>query len=86
MDYRKPCEVKGQAMCGFGAFIFPGLGHLLAGKPFQAMFWFVLIVVGYLCFVVPGVLLHLVSIIDAVRAERRNTVKAISEGVRRGSR
>jgi hypothetical protein len=69
---------------GFCAFVFPGLGHLVSGKPVQALVWFVLIVAGYAAFIVPGILLHLVSIVDAVRADRRNTIRAISEGVRRG--
>lgn len=71
-------------MGGLCAFIFPGLGHLVLGKPVQALFWFVLIVIGYVAMVVPGIVLHVISVIDAARADRRNTVRVISEGVRRG--
>ena len=71
-------------MGGLCAFIFPGLGHLVLGKPVQALFWFVLIVIGYVAMVVPGIVLHAISVIDAARADRRNAVRVISEGVRRG--
>jgi hypothetical protein len=70
-------------MAGFCAFVFPGLGHLILGKPFQALFWFVLIIIGYFCFIAPGVLLHIVSIVDAARAGRRDQVRVLREGMRR---
>ena len=64
-------------MAGLCAFLFPGLGHLVIAKPLQALLWFVVIVLGYCAFVVPGVLLHLMSVVDAARAEQRRTVQTL---------
>ena len=69
-------------MSGFCAFIFPGLGHLILGKPVQAFVWFILIVAGYFCFIVPGVLFHIVSIMDAAKAGRRQQSRVIADGMR----
>ena len=73
-------------MAGLCAFVFPGLGHLVLGKPLQAMLWFALIAVGYVLFIVPGLCLHLISVVDAARAERRHTAAIIADGVRRGQK
>ena len=64
-------------MAGLCAFLFPGLGHLVLAKPLQALLWFVVIVLGYCALIVPGVLLHLVSVVDAARAEQRRTVQTL---------
>lgn len=68
-------------MAGFCAFICPGLGHLVVGKPFQAILWFVLIVAGYFLFVVPGIVLHFISILDAARQSKRDAVSAVAKGM-----
>ena len=64
-------------MAGLCAFLFPGLGHLVLAKPLQALLWFVVIVLGYCALIVPGVLLHLVAVVDAARAEQRRTVQTL---------
>jgi TM2 domain-containing membrane protein YozV len=48
--------------------IVPGAGHLYAGRPLSAVLWFVLVSVGYLLLVVPGVLLHILCIASAASA------------------
>ena len=53
------------------SFICPGLGHLYVGRPVQGVLFFVLTVVGYACFVVPGICLHLFTMWDANRASAR---------------
>jgi TM2 domain-containing membrane protein YozV len=73
-------------MAGLCAFLFPGLGHLILGKPFQALLWCVLIFAGYFAFIAPGVVLHIFSILSAAKAEKRATISAISQGVRSGQR
>jgi TM2 domain-containing membrane protein YozV len=73
-------------MAGFCAFICPGLGHLIVGKPFQALLWLVLIVAGYIMFIVPGVILHIISIVDAARAGRREQIATMSQAIRQSQR
>jgi len=51
--------------------ICPGLGHLLNGRIIQAMVLFVVTVAGYICFVVPGLIIHLLVIVDAARDGHR---------------
>jgi hypothetical protein len=48
--------------------IVPGAGHLYAGRPLSAVLWFVLVSVGYLLLIVPGVLLHVLCIASAASA------------------
>lgn len=78
---------KGFPVAAILSLFCPGLGHLVLGKPVQALLWFVLAAVGYVAFVVPGLVVHLIAIVDAARAERRrqlaDTTAAIRAGVRR---
>jgi hypothetical protein len=73
-------------MAGLCAFICPGLGHLILGKPFQALIWFVLIVVGYFMFIVPGIILHIISIVDAARAGRQDQISAMATAIKQSQR
>jgi TM2 domain-containing membrane protein YozV len=47
------------------SFILPGLGQLYKGQFFNAIAWFVAVVVGYILFIIPGLVLHLCCIIGA---------------------
>jgi hypothetical protein len=44
----------------------PGLGHLVQGRVAAALVWFLAVAVGYV-FIVPGLILHVLSIISAAR-------------------
>jgi TM2 domain-containing membrane protein YozV len=48
--------------------IVPGAGHLYAGRPLAAVLWFVMVSIGYLLLIVPGVLLHILCIASAASA------------------
>jgi TM2 domain-containing membrane protein YozV len=48
--------------------IVPGAGHLYAGRPLSAVLWFVLVSLGYLLLIVPGVVLHVLCIASAASA------------------
>jgi hypothetical protein len=50
----------------------PGLGHLYKGQPFSALFWLVITPLGYLAFVVPGVVLHLLCLLSASLGDNNN--------------
>lgn len=64
----------------------PGLAHFLLGKPFQGLLFFVLVVLGYVCFVIPGIVLHLICIVDASRASNAATTKRMEQAIRRASK
>lgn len=43
----------------------PGLGQMLRGHLIRGLLWLVIVLIGYLCFVVPGLVLHLMCVIYA---------------------
>jgi TM2 domain-containing membrane protein YozV len=49
----------------FLSFLIPGWGQFRKGKRRQGAVWLVVVIAGYLIFVVPGVILHLLCIIEA---------------------
>lgn len=51
------------------AVIIPGLGHIYKGKLLAGIAWFFFIGLGYIVFVVPGMLLHLFSVFSAFSHE-----------------
>ena len=53
------------------SFICPGLGHLYTGRAIQGLMFFTLTVIGYMCFVVPGIALHLFVLLDSARDSNR---------------
>lgn len=73
-------------MAGIASFFCPGLGHLIHGRPFQAILWFLLVLIGYFALIVPGIILHLLCILDASRLARMDAVEAVQEGFERAMR
>ena len=70
------------AMAAICNFFLPGLGHLILGKPFQGLLWLVLVIAGYICFIVPGIVLHIFCILDAARQSKRDSINAVATGMR----
>ena len=52
------------------SFFIPGLGQLYKGQPINGIVWFVLVVLGYVCFIFPGLILHLFCVIGAAMGKR----------------
>jgi len=52
------------------SFLIPGVGHIYKGEAGSGIAWFVFTVLGYLFFIVPGVVLHLVCIIASGMGDR----------------
>jgi TM2 domain-containing membrane protein YozV len=69
-------------MAGLCAFLFPGLGHLILGKPFHALLWCVGIFTGYLMLILPGIILHIISIVDAAKQERKQIATNMTNAMR----
>jgi len=57
--------MKDPLLAGVLSFLFPGLGHLYVGDFFRGLMWFIAILIGYVCFIVPGVILYIINIWDA---------------------
>lgn len=51
--------------------IFPGLGQLYKGQFLRAVLWVLLIIAGYVAFIVPGIILQFCCLIDAAVSEPR---------------
>ena len=51
--------------------VLPGGGHMYAGEIGSGIGWLIFTLIGYGLFVVPGLVLHLVCIFDAVAAVKR---------------
>jgi TM2 domain-containing membrane protein YozV/predicted RNA-binding Zn-ribbon protein involved in translation (DUF1610 family) len=45
--------------------IIPGAGQLYKGQAFNGLAWFVVVIVGYVIFIVPGVFLHICCVLGA---------------------
>jgi TM2 domain-containing membrane protein YozV len=46
----------------------PGAGQLYAGRPLSGVVWFVVVTLGYLMLIVPGILLHILCVASAASA------------------
>jgi hypothetical protein len=58
-------------LAGLMSLIVPGLGQLYKGHLFWAAFWFVLTPLGWWCFLVPGLILHILCVYFAVTSTPR---------------
>lgn len=45
--------------------VIPGAGQIYKGQIFNGLLWMLLVIIGYIAFVVPGLVLHLLCIIGA---------------------
>jgi TM2 domain-containing membrane protein YozV len=65
LDVARPSN---PAVAAILSLIVPGAGHLYAGRPVSAVVWFVVVSLGYLLLIVPGVVLHILCIASAASA------------------
>jgi hypothetical protein len=73
-------------MAGLLNFFIPGLGHIVTGRIFAGILWFIAVIVGYVAFIVPGIILHLVCIVRGVQLSRKDDLDAIEERLERRRR
>jgi len=45
--------------------VIPGAGQLYQGRIIAGLLWFVLVIAGYVLFIIPGAILHLACIVSA---------------------
>lgn len=53
-------------LAGFLSLVLPGMGQVYKGKYISGMLWFIFVVGGYQCLVVPGAILHFYCICYAL--------------------
>ena len=58
------------------SFFLPGFGQLYKGQLFGGLAWFVLTALGYVLFVIPGLILHLFCIIGAASGDPYKGMKS----------
>jgi hypothetical protein len=51
------------------SFFFPGVGQMYKGQVISGLTWMFFIVVGYCCFLVPGMVLHFFCILGATMGD-----------------
>jgi TM2 domain-containing membrane protein YozV len=51
------------------SFLFPGLGQLYKGQFLNGLAWLVIVIVGYIAFIIPGVILHFCCMIGAAMGD-----------------
>ena len=47
------------------SFLLPGLGQIYKGKIFTGLIWMFVVVIGYFCLFLPGLILHLCCVFEA---------------------
>lgn len=67
----EPRQAPNAATAAILSIIVPGAGQLFTGRPLSAIAWFVLVSMGYLLLIVPGVLLHVLCVASAASAAHR---------------
>ena len=63
--WAEPMPRQSNALAGLCSFLFPGLGQLVTGRALAALGWFCACFIGYMIMVIPGIILHILCIIDA---------------------
>jgi TM2 domain-containing membrane protein YozV len=51
------------------SFFIPGLGQMYRGRIGRGILWFTGVVIGYFLFVIPGIIAHLICLVDAYRGD-----------------
>lgn len=58
-------------VAAFLSFLIPGLGQMYKGQVFNGLAWFVVTAIGYVAFIIPGLVLHLMCIAGAAMGDTR---------------
>lgn len=66
---KKPFAGGTQTIASLMSFLVPGLGHLASGRVTSGLVWMIIVCLGYVAFIVPGIILHILCVIDASLAD-----------------
>jgi len=56
---------KDPTLAGILSFLIPGLGQMYNGNVLKGIVWFIIVVIGWTCLVIPGFILWIINIWDA---------------------
>jgi TM2 domain-containing membrane protein YozV len=56
-------------VAGVCSLLIPGLGQIYKGQVFNGLAWFIVTLVGYVCFVIPGLALHGLCVLGAMSGD-----------------
>ena len=62
-QHAAPVSTRSDGLAAVLSFLIPGLGHLYKGRILGGLIWFFLTGVGYVAFIIPGLILHLLCIL-----------------------
>jgi TM2 domain-containing membrane protein YozV len=51
------------------SFFFPGVGQIYKGQILKGILWLIIVPVGYVMLIIPGLILHLICIISAASGD-----------------
>lgn len=57
------------------SFLMPGLGQLIQGRVLHAVGFFLLTILGYALFIIPGLILHIFCVMDAAKYDRLQAMR-----------
>ncbi len=67
--------MKDPMLAGILSFLLPGLGQVYCSRVSRGILFFIVACGGYFVFILPGVIVHIISIIDAVSEAKKTKVK-----------
>lgn len=53
----------------FLSFLIPGWGQMRRGKILQGLIWMVVVIAGYFLLIIPGLILHIICMMEAYMRE-----------------
>ena len=66
----QPIERWNPGVAALLSFIFPGLGQMYKGQVINGLCWMIVVGIGYVMLIIPGLILHLCCIIGAATGDR----------------
>ena len=64
-----PARPQNNGVAAVLSVLMPGLGQIYKGLIGRGILWLVAVAIGYVAFIVPGLILHLICIVDASSVE-----------------
>ncbi len=67
-------NTKNLALAAILSLLFPGLGQIYKGQVLNGIVWFFFTALGYVAFVVPGVIMHICCVIGATNGSNKQNI------------
>jgi hypothetical protein len=66
-----PHETWSPGVAALLSFLIPGAGQIYKGNTGGGILWLIAVLLGYILFVIPGVILHIICIVSAASSDRK---------------